>query len=457
LSTPTRGGMLLALMVEDPRQALTEYWTTGVAAVDPGTAVRRNLHLDGEVLDAGKRTYPLAAMAGVRLAAAGKGAPAMAAAVEELLGEHLIEGLVVTKDGVPAGGLRSRVLCAGHPVPDRRGLDAARELEAMCRRAQLGELLIWCCSGGASAMLPAPAVGLTLEDKRDLTRLLLGCGADIAAINAVRKHCSRLKGGGLVRLAAPAQVLGLLVSDVPGDEPATIGSGMSVPDPTTFADAWAALDDHGLVGDLPPAIRDHLFAGLRGEREETLDARDPPAAGVHNLVVAANRDAVEAAAEAGRAAGLAIERIGLEGDVEIVAADLARRLRLLEEADRPVLLIAGGETTVLLPADHGVGGRNQHLALCFAREVRGRHGLHCLSAGTDGDDGETSAAGGFADGRLWERAADRGLDPQRALERCDAHPLLKAVDACFEPGPTGTNVSDLVIAAALPGRTVPRN
>ena len=388
--------------------------------------------------------------------AAGKAAVPMAAAAEELLGSHLSAGFAVsTATGGPLR--RIRLLTASHPVPDARGVAAATEIEALARGLGRGDVLLVLLSGGASALLPAPAEGLTLEDKAATTRLLLRAGATIHELNAVRKHLSRLKGGGLARAAHPARVVTLVLSDVVGDDLSTIASGPTVPDPTTFAEALAVLERRGVLEAAPPAVVQRLREGARGARPETPKPRDPAFRGAVTRIVGSNRLSIDAAAREARRQGLRalVLTTRLEGEAREAARVLVAVLRECVESGRPaappVCLLAGGETTVTVRGE-GQGGRNQEMAVAAAEALAG-FPVPALAAflATDGVDGASDAAGGVADDRTTARAAAAGLAPASAfLAASDTRNYLGPIGGLVHTGPTGTNVVD--VAVLLAGR-----
>ena len=381
---------------------------------------------------------------------AGKASGAMASAVEDAWGERVAGGLVVVKDGHLAETRRVQLVEAGHPVPDERGSAAARDLLALALGAGADDLVLTLISGGASALTPAPAPPITLGDKQVMTRLLLAAGADINQLNAVRKHCSVLKGGQLARAAAPARVAALLLSDVIGDPIDVIGSGPTAPDASTFGEALGILDRFDLRQRAPASVRDRLERGARGEIAETPKPDDSIFARVVNVVIGNNQLVVDAAASRAAALGLApyVLTRALHGE----ARDAARELVALGgeiAAGRgpvapPACLIAGGETTVTVRGD-GIGGRCQEFALAAALELEGRDGLVVLAAGTDGSDGPTDAAGAVADDESASRARQQGLDPRAHLERNDSNRVFAALGDLVVTGPTNTNLLDLYL------------
>ena len=381
---------------------------------------------------------------------AGKASGAMASVVEEAWGERVAGGLVVVKDGHLAETRRVQLVEAGHPVPDERGAAAARDLLALALGAGPEDLVLALISGGASALTPAPAPPITLDDKQVMTRLLLAAGADINQLNAVRKHCSVLKGGQLARAAAPARVAALLLSDVIGDPIDVIGSGPTAPDASTFGEALAILDRFDLRQRAPASVRDRLDRGARGEIAETPKPDDSIFERVVNVVIGNNQLVVDAAASRAAMLGLAPHVLtrALHGEARDAARELVALGREIAAGRGPVAppacLIAGGETTVTVRGD-GIGGRCQEFALAAALELEGRDGMAVLAAGTDGSDGPTDAAGAVADGDSAARARHQGLDPRAHLDRNDSNPVFAALGDLVVTGPTNTNLLDLYL------------
>jgi glycerate-2-kinase len=421
-------------------------WAAALAAVEPGRIVRTWLARDGASLVLRRPLgEELARHAGpVLVVAVGKAAAAMAGAACDVAG---VDGwAIVPQAAVPGRAGRVTVAGASHPIPDAAGVAATAELLGRVRQASAETLVVALVSGGASALMVAPGDGITLADKQAVTRALLRAGADIGALNTVRKHLSRVKGGGLARAAQRAAGLWTLVlSDVIGDDLATIASGPSVADPTTFADAGAALDRYVPAGEQPAAVRARLAAGRAGQVPETVKPGDPVLARVRTEVLAGNRTAVAAAAAEARRRGYRTAVVGepLAGDAATAGRALAARL-LAEPGDGPVAVVAGGETTVEV-VGVGLGGRSQHLALAAALVLAGHPGA-VLAAGTDGVDGPTDAAGALVDGDTAAALRRAGIDPEATLRATDSHHALDAVGALVRTGPTGTNVADLALA-----------
>ncbi len=458
------------------RQQAHALFQAAVTAVDPTRLVQAALRRDGDhavvLLDDSSELcrwrLPLAVVG------AGKPAARMAAACLEVFGAASVRGCVVTADGCGADLGPIEVHEAGHPLPDSRGLVAAERILAVARGADQGLLAL--IGGGASSLLVAPRPPLTLADKIAVHRALLLCGADITELNSVRKHLSLIKGGGLLR-AAPGPVVALLLSDVIGDDPGTIGSGPATADPTTFADARRVLEKYDLWAHVPEAARAILLAGDSGALEETVKPGSAAAARGRHRLLGNWRTAAEAAATAARGAGwrVTLRETPIDGESSQAAVRLAAQLRALPEGGClgsvvaedgcptavvlpedgclgsvvpeggcPTCVVAGGETTVTVRGD-GRGGRNQEFALALAREIAGSDWL-VLCAGTDGIDGPTDAAGAFVDGTTVARARAAGLDPDIALARNDSYGFFDRLGDSFRPGPTGTNVMDIVIA-----------
>ncbi|MEW6281483.1 MAG: glycerate kinase [Candidatus Eremiobacterota bacterium] len=375
------------------------------------------------------------------LLAAGKAAVPMARRAEQVLGARLRGGLVVTRELQGFASERLEAFESGHPVPDGRSLEAGRRAMELASR---GNPLLVLLSGGASALLEAPAEGLELDDLVEANRALLACGAPIAEVNAVRKHLSALKGG---RLAERCPCHTLALSDVLGSDPAAIGSGPTAPDPTTFAQALAVVRRRGAP--LPERAVEALRAGACGQRPETPKPGHPCFERCTYRVLADNRRMAEAALESStRSVPSTLWTTWLEGEAREVGRVLAATAREMRSSGRPFApphcLVASGETTVTLRGD-GRGGRCQELALSFALAAEGLPDVWLLAAGSDGSDGPTLAAGAVVDGQLGSRARAAGLEPADFLARNDAYPLLEKLGALVVTGPTGTNVNDLVL------------
>ena len=427
------------------KQAL-RIFRAALQAADPMRAVLAHLRIEGGVLIAGRKRYRLGEFQSTYVIGAGKASVKMAAAVEKLLGRRIRAGLINTKYGHGARLRRVEINESGHPLPDAMGQAGAERIASIAAGAAEDDLILFLVSGGASALMPLPAPPLTLEEKQATTRLLLACGATIHEINCVRKHISAIKGGQLARLAYPATVLALILSDVVGDDLDVIGSGPTVPDSSTFADARAILERYGVFEQVPDAVRRRLQAGT----QETPKPGDAIFQRVENLIIGSNRLALDAAAREARSLGYRtlVLTTTLQGEAREVAQVLAGIAREIRASGRPipppVCVLAGGETTVTIRGS-GMGGRNQELALAAASGIAGLEDVAILSAGTDGTDGPTDAAGAIAEGSTLAHAAAAGLDAAQYLARNDSYHFFDKLGGLIRTGPTGTNVADIQI------------
>jgi hydroxypyruvate reductase len=438
------------------RQLAQEVFRAGLRAADPRRAVQEGLELSvaGRPIIAGKE---LSSTATLRIVAIGKASVSMAEAVTELLPIALFPG-----PGVAAVNPenhrdleRFEVFASGHPVPDAVGLAAAAAVEEYLTGSREEDALLVLISGGGSALLPSLAPGISLEDKVETTRLLLGSGAPIQEINTVRKHLSTLKGGGLARLGSPARVEALILSDVMGDDLSSIAGGPTAPDPTTFQDVEEILTRYDLNSELSPSVRSRIEQGARGEIADTPTAENPVFERVANRLVGSNSQSLAAARS--RAADLGFETLvfseALVGEAREAAVLIESSVRRNWKGERPLAVLAGGETTVTLKG-RGRGGRNQEMALAFALRVEA-HTLPgewvFLSGATDGRDGPTDAAGGVVDAGTVERIRCARLDPAAELDENNSYAALFAAGDLLMTGATGTNVADLQILLLSPG------
>ena len=436
------------MRIEELRRVALAIFNAAVRAVDPGEAIRRHFTREGSRLRIGEETIDLATVGEVVVVGCGKAVAPMAAAVEEILGDRITRGVVVTKyDHVQPTRL-VQVHVAGHPIPDDAGIAGVHAVLDHIRGLGANDLVLVLISGGGSALTPAPVEGVTLAEKQALTEALLACGADIREMNTLRKHISRFKGGQLARAARPAGVITLILSDIVGDPLDAIASGPTVPDPTTYVDALSILDKYGIREKTPGSIRARLEAGARGEIRETPKPGDPLFARVRNMIVGSNIQALEAARAEAHGLGFTamILSSSIEGETREIArmhAALAREVRTSGNPVRPpACLISGGETTVTLRGS-GKGGRNQEFVLAAALDIAGLPDTVVLSAGTDGTDGPTDAAGAIADGDTCSRALARSLSPRTMLEANDAYPFFEELGDLIVTGPTKTNVMDV--------------
>ena len=380
---------------------------------------------------------------------AGKASAAMARALEDQW-PHPLEGLVVTRYGYGEACKRIEIVEAAHPVPDEKGRAAAGRILDKVTGLTADDLVLCLISGGASSLLALPAPGLSLADKQEVNRALLKSGANIVEMNTVRKHLSAIKGGRLAIAAQPARVLSWLISDVPNDDPGVIGSGPTVPDRTTFAEALAVLAKYRI--DPPAAVRAHLEAGAAGKIEETPKPADPRLKRVETIIVATPKRSLEAAAAVARSRGCVVVMLGdnLEGEARKLGAAHARRaLDLVPGAKKPTVILSGGETTVTVRGK-GRGGRNVEYLLGKAIEADGAPQIWGLAADTDGVDGAEDIAGAIFTPDSLARALAQGHDPKAMLQNNDGHSFFEALGDSLVTGPTRTNVNDFRATLVVP-------
>ena len=432
----------------DPREHARFIVDAALAAVEPSAAVHRCVRLLGDELHIGEARAPLSEVERVVVVGAGKAGVPMARAIVEVLGERITAGHVVVPHGQAAKVASVSIYEAGHPVPDAAGVAAGETVIAALEGLDERAVVICLISGGGSALLVAPAPGIELEHLQVTNQALLACGATIVEINTLRKHLSGVKGGQLARVAAPARVYTMVLSDVVGDPLDAIASGPTVPDTTSFSDCLAIVDRYDLGDALPAPVLARLRGGAAGDIEETPKPGDGAFQHVTNVLVANNDTAVRAGAAAAAELGYATIVLStlIEGEAREVAkvhAAIAREVqRSGRPAGAPLCLISGGETTVTLKGQ-GRGGRNQEFVLAASLEIDGLDDILVCSVGTDGIDGTTDAAGAVADGRSAARARDAGIDPRACLEDNDSHRVFAALDDLVVTGPTDTNVMDL--------------
>ncbi len=434
------------------RRALERIYRSAVAAADPARILKARVGTAGKnlIVKTGRRRSRIPFGKSTYLIGVGKGADRAAPVLSSLLGKQLKAGLFIARDrGIRRRLPRIEIVVAGHPLPDARSLDAARRCRRLLAGAGAEDLVIVFLMGGASSLLVEPAPGLTLADKRAATTLLLRSGMPIAEMNAVRKHLSAVKGGGLLRAAYPARVVTLAISDVLGNDRSVIGSAPSFHDPTTFEDALRLMRRYRLTNRMPKAALRHLRIGARKKIPETVKPGSDLARKSRYILLADNRTALAAAKRQAELLGYKtkILNAALDGDARNRARELAAQIkRLARKKSRPPLcLLLGGETTVRVRGK-GLGGRNQEFALASALALAGSAGVYLLSAASDGSDGPTDAAGAFIDETTVSRARRVGLNALAALRRNDSYHYFRRLGDLFRPGPTGTNVLDLVIA-----------
>ena len=433
--------------------SVSRVMAAALEAADPAQAISRQMVGCGSLLTIGGAAYDLSQFKRVYLVGAGKAGVPMAKAVAHILGDRLTQGLIQVKYGHTSAAFehpRIKILEAGHPHPDANSLSGTRQILSLLSDTTETDLVICLVSGGGSALLTAPAPGISLKNIQALTRALLACGARIDEINIVRKHLDSVKGGGLAHCASPANVLTLIVSDVVGDHLASIASGPTSPDPSTFADAWEIIQRYNLSSRVPRAIVDHLESGLAGESQETLKPGDPLFQRVHNVIIASNKQAAEAAIAQAKIEGFntLLLTTYLQGEARQVGGVLAAIAHQIEATGQPVprpaCIVAGGETTVTLRGK-GKGGRNQECALAAALGLAGQKNSMIISLASDGGDGPTDAAGAVATGETINRAKQLGLDPLEHLAGNDSYHFFQPLSDLIKTGPTLTNVNDLAL------------
>ncbi len=435
---------------KDLKKAAQAIFNAGIQAVNPVVCLNRHIRITDGNLQIGKTQYCLEDTKKIYLIGAGKASAIMVQWAEELLGNYIHDGLVITKyrHGVPLS--RCRMMEAGHPVPDADGVNATKELLKLVSKAGPKDLILCMISGGASALTPAPAKGVSLEDKQEVTRLLLDCGATIHEINTIRKHLSQIKGGQLCRHANGARIISLILSDVIGDDLDIIGSGLSAPDTGSFDDCMEILKRHSIWDKIPKSVCTRINEGTAGQVQETPKPGALEFTNVDNLIIGSISDAISAAEEEARHQGftpLVLSSMiqGEAAEVAKVLCAIAKEIRLSgRPIPPPVCLLSGGETTVTIRGK-GKGGRNTELALAAGIEISGNSSTLLLSAGTDGTDGPTDAAGAFVDGSTVTRADCAGLSASQHLAHNNSYPFFQSLGDLLITGPTQTNVMDLQI------------
>lgn len=374
----------------------------------------------------------------------------MAEAIEEIFGERITKGVVTTKYGHLLPLKRIEIVEAGHPLPDQKGYEGSKRIRNLLKESGPKDLVIFLLSGGGSALLPLPANGIELREKQQVTQLLLDCGADIQEINTIRKHISRIKGGWLAKWGYPSTMIGLILSDVVGDPLDVIGSGPTVPDPSTFEEAVEILRKYNLLGKISGPIKEFLESGKKGDVEETPKPGDAVFEKVHNCIIGSNAFALREAEK--EAASLGLNTLILSSLIVGETREAARfHTAIAKEVIlsgnpivRPACILSGGETTVTIKGN-GLGGRNQEFVLAAGLEISGIEKIVLLSGGTDGTDGPTDAAGALVDHTTIDRANLMGLNAKAHLENNDAYPFFKKLGDLLITGPTHTNVMDVRI------------
>ncbi len=438
--------------MKDLKKIAEEIIQAAIESVKPDWLIQQKISKEGDLLLIGGKRFDLRKFRNIYIVGAGKASALMASEMERKLGGRLSGGVVTVKYGHAAPCHKVRILEAGHPVIDQNSLAATEEILKIAQTAGNDSLVFCLLSGGGSALLEKLPDGVSLRGLQKTFELLLGCGATIEEINAVRRHLSLVKGGQLARAISPAACVSIILSDVIGDPLESIASGPTAPDSTTFADAWETITKYKLGGRLPRTIARYLEDGRNGRAPETLKADDPIFDRVSNIILGNNMAALDSARAAAEKHGFhpVILSSRIQGEAREVAKVVAAMVREIQSSDRPVprpaCLLMGGETTVTLRGN-GKGGRNQELALAALIAMKSvREDYLIASCGTDGTDGPTDAAGGMAFPAQWKIVESRGIDPQFFLENNDAYPFLRQAGGLIITGPTGTNVMDIMLA-----------
>jgi hydroxypyruvate reductase len=437
------------------RKMAKAIFSKALSAVDPSKILKDTIRIEGDHLSIkmegdSKKVFDLRKFDKIFLIGTGKASNSMAQAIEEIFEDRLTKGLITTKYGHLLPLKKTKIIEAGHPIPDQKGYEGAKKIQRQLKEAGANDLVIFILSGGGSALLPFPADGIELKEKQEVTQLLLDCGADIKEINTIRKHISRMKGGWLAKWAYPSTVVGLILSDVVGDQLEAIGSGPTAPDPSTFEEAWEILKKYDLLNEIAPSIQKHLQLGKEGKVEETPKPGEAVFERVYNSLVGSNILALLAAKK--EATSLGLNTLILSSSVVGETREAARfHTAIAKEVifsgnpiPRPACILSGGETTVTIKGK-GLGGRNQEFVLAGALEISGIEKVVLLSGGTDGTDGPTDASGAVADHTTIHRAETMGLNPKAHLENNDAYPLFQKLGDLLITGPTQTNVMDVRI------------
>ena len=426
------------------KQKAEQIFLAGVQSVLPDRLIRNSLKIGDSTLFVNEKRFNLSDFENVFVLGMGKASALMAKEIENIFGERITGGHVVTKYGHGTELQRISLTEAGHPIPDANGIAGTKKIFEIARNATQNDLVSCLISGGASALLADFPSGASLDDLKRTNELLVTCGADIHEINMVRKHLSHVKGGQLAQAIYPATTIGLILSDVVGDKLDVIASGPTVADTSTFADAMSVVEKYKLPLSAPMAR--YLERGLSGDVPETPKSSDKIFGRVHNFLIGSNRIALQAAAEKAGNIGLKSHIITdtLQGDVLDVAEYILRIIQNFQQERKPLCLLFGGEPTVHV-SGKGLGGRNQHLALYLATRISGRQNIAILCAGTDGTDGPTDAAGAGIDNETVADAAKKNIEPQIFLQNSDSYRFFQRVGGHIITGNTRTNVMDMVV------------
>ena len=432
------------------RKDAVEIFYQALKAVQPGAAIKRYCKFDGKTLFIGHRSYQLNQYKNLYVLGTGKATASMAAAIEDMIDEKITGGIITVKFDYAVDLKHISLIEAGHPVPDENGIRGASAILNLAENVEEDDLVLCLISGGGSALLPFPYNGITLKDKQDIIKILLSCGATIHEINTIRKHISKIKGGRLAKAVYPATLVTLILSDVVGDDIDVIASGPTVPDSSSFYDCKNIFRRYDIIDKIPKNILNHIEYGISGEIDETPKPLDPVFERTYNLIIGSNAESLISAKEKAENLGYNVLILSsmIEGETRFIAqvhGAIAREIiKTGNPLPLPACILSGGETTVTI-SGNGLGGRNQEFALSASIDISGKKNIVILSAGTDGIDGPTDAAGAFSDTFTLKRAEKMGLDPYRFLSNNDSYHFFQSLGDLFITGPTNTNVMDLRI------------
>lgn len=438
------------MFTSNTRKIAEEIFFHAVASVQPQHLLTKNIVLTKEIITLAGHQISRASIQNLYVVGAGKATAPMAQSVEQILKDQITDGLILVKHDHTLPLQYIQTVEAAHPVPDENGIRGTAQIVELLKKATPDDLVIVLISGGGSSLLIDVPEGCTLAELQIFFNLLLKSGADIGEMNTVRKHLSRVKGGQLAKIAYPAQVITLILSDVIGDPLDVIASGPTVPDPTTFTDAWQIVRKYNLEQEIPLSIRHYLQAGLAGTIADTPKAGDKIFTQTANYIIGSNTIALEAAKAKAETLGFhtAIVDTSVQGEAQQVAKDLvdsAKKIALDPVYPKPACLLMGGETTVKVTGE-GLGGRNQELALAAALQLKGFPTITVLSGGTDGSDGPTDAAGAVVDEQTIIKAQDLSICPEDYLANNDSYHFFQQTGGHLITGPTLTNVMDIMMA-----------
>ena len=433
-----------------------EIIAAAIIAADPGEAVKRVLRREGSGLQIGDSFYDLQKVGRIFVIAFGKAAIPMTQAVCEIISDAIVAGIVITKhQNEPDGlGTRFKIFQGGHPIPDEGSLKGTHAVLSVIKDLNEDDLVICLVSGGGSALFTMQREGVSIEDLQVIVRQLLECGASISEINTIRKHLDLVKGGGLARLAFPTRIATLILSDVVGSPMETIASGPTVPDPSTFSDAWKILERYKLLKSAPVGILRTIQQGLAGILPETAKPDERTFLNVKNIIIGDNRLSALASLQAAKQKGFHAMLLSsyVQGEARIVGQVMGGVLREIATSGHPVprpgCIIAGGETTVTV-AGKGMGGRNLETGLGAVRELAGQENVLLVSLASDGEDGPTDSAGAAVSGDTFTISQQLGLDIDQFLLNNDSYHFFEKTGGIIRCGPTGTNVNDLIFLFAF--------